>query len=165
MGLRELGYKMNFTDMQACLGRVQLRRQEEFHKRRMKIVGIYQDRLPKILPEIAWQQGWDRGRHVAHLFVVKLPVEELGTTRNDILLSMREQNIGAAVHYAPLHSMPLYNQVRRQASLPVVEWLNERIMTLPISASMDESDCNDVLEVFERTVATHDQRLRKALIP
>jgi perosamine synthetase len=158
MGLSELGYKMNYTDMQACLGRVQLRRQDEFHERRMKIVNAYQERLPKILPEITWQSGWDRGRHAAHLFVVKLPVEELGVTRNEILLAMREHNIGAAVHYAPLHPMPLYNRTRKQAAAPVAEWLDDRIMTLPISASMTERDCEDVLEVFEETLATLDQR-------
>jgi len=30
---------------------------------------------------------------------------------------------------------------------------------------MDEADCDDVLQVFEETVAAHDQRLRKAVTP
>ena len=154
MGLRDLGYKMNFTDMQACIARVQLRRQEEFHTTRMELVKRYMEQLPSILPGISWQSGWNSGRHVAHLFVVKLPIEELSVSRNQFLLELRERQIGAAVHYAPLHLMPLYNRDgQRQAQLPNAEWLEDRILTLPISASMTLDDCDDVLEAFREVTA------------
>lgn len=146
MGIRDLGYKMNFTDMQACIARVQLRRQDEFHAVREVIVKHYMQHLPEAIPGVTWQSGWDRGRHAGHLFVVKLPIEELSISRNQFLLEMRERNIGAAIHYAPLHLMPLYNRNGyRQAQLPIAEWLEDRILTLPISASMDEADCADVV--------------------
>lgn len=153
MGLTELGYKMNFTDMQACIGRVQLRRQEEFHQRRMKIVEHYQRELPAIIPAIRWQEGWNRGKHVAHLFVVFLPVEQLTVSRDEFLLLVREQNVGAAIHYAPLHTMPLYTRIREQAPLPGVETIADRILTLPISASMTDADVGDVLDALRAVVA------------
>lgn len=153
MGLRELGYKMNWTDMQACIGRVQLRRQPEFHEIRMRIVERYHRELPEILPGITWQQGWDNGgRHTAHLFVVKLPIEKLSIKRDEFLLAMRAQNIGVAIHYAPLHKMPLYNQDFEQKSLPVAEDLDRRIITMPISASITDRDCDDVLSAFKEVV-------------
>ena len=156
IGLEELGYKMNWTDLQASIARVQLRRQEEFHVTRQAIVQRYREALPAILPGITWQVGFDgQGRHAAHLFVVKLPLEHMPLTRNELLLRMREQNVGASVHYAPLHTMPLYTRERPQAALPTIEWLAPRILTLPISASMGAEDVEDVLRAL-RTALTTD---------
>lgn len=162
MGLTELGYKMNYTDMQACIGRVQLRRQKEFNERRLHIVTRYLKELPSILPGIGFQAGLGTNHHVAHLFVVRLPIEQLTVTRDEFLLLMRERNIGAAVHYAPLHRMPLYNAEAPQAVLPKVEALSDRILTMPISASMTDADVDDVLEAFSKVVEKTRIKLRTA---
>jgi len=150
MAISELGYKMNYTDMQACIGRVQLERQPEFLARRLSIVQKYNRELPKVWPALRRQDGLGLPGHVAHLYVVELPLEELTITRDEFVVAMRDENVGAAVHYAALHRMPLYNRTARQPDLPVVEQLEDRIMTLPISASMDESDCADVISAFRR---------------
>src|SRR5207248_544246 len=89
-------------------------------------------------------------RHAAHIFVVQLPIERMATTRNQLLLDLRARNIGASVHYAPLHTMPLYNEQRRHPRLPTAEHLENRILTLPISASMTERDAADVLVALEQ---------------
>lgn len=154
IALSQLGYKMNYTDMQACIGRVQLLRQQEFHTRRMAIVDRYCQRLPEIMPRIKWQTGVQSGGHSGHLFVVQLPIEQLAISRDEFVLLMRERNIGVAIHYAPLHKMPLYNQRYKQPTLPNVESLADRIVTLPISASMSPSDADDVLTAFEEVIAS-----------
>lgn len=153
MGLTELGYKMNFTDLQAAIGRVQLRRQGEFQVRRRAVVHRYKTELPRILPAIRWQDGLGSAGHAAHLFVVQLPIEQLDVTRDQFFLALRELNIGAAIHYSPLHTMPLYTAIRQQATLRNVERLSQRILTLPISASMTEEDAGDVVEAFSHVVA------------
>jgi dTDP-4-amino-4,6-dideoxygalactose transaminase len=40
VGITQLGYKANYTDLQAAIGRVQLRRQGEFQARRLALAGI-----------------------------------------------------------------------------------------------------------------------------
>lgn len=166
MGLTELGYKMNYTDMQACIGRVQLRRQPELNERRATIVQKYLRELPAAIPDIRFQAGLGTVGHVAHLFVVKLPIERLDVTRDELLLLMRERNVGAAIHYAPLHKMPLYNQAAPQARLPKVESIADRILTLPISASMTTADADDVIAALADIFEKHEKkasRLRPAL--
>ena len=155
MALTELGYKMNYTDMQACIGRVQLRRQPELNEQRAVIVQKYLNELPAAMPDIKFQAGLGTAGHVAHLFVVKLPIERMTITRDEVLLLMREKNIGAAIHYAPLHKMPLYGE---QARLPKVESVADRILTLPISASMTPADADDVIEALTSIVETHSKR-------
>jgi dTDP-4-amino-4,6-dideoxygalactose transaminase len=143
-GIRELGYKMNFTDLQASFGRVQLRRQGEFHTIRLGIAEKYCEALPQINPSIKWQANLLRPHHSRHLFQILLPLEEIALTRNDLLLQLRSRNVGASIHYAPLHFMPLYGA--NQPSLPSTELICNRIMTLPISSSMTIADADYVLD-------------------
>jgi dTDP-4-amino-4,6-dideoxygalactose transaminase len=144
-GIEELGYKMNYTDLQAAIGRVQLRRQPELAARRRQIVEHYLHALAPVQPPLAFQRNIMHGGHARHLLVVKLPTTELAMSRNDILLALRRRNIGASIHYAPLHTMPVYQSSGR-ASLPNTEALADRIMTLPISASMTIADVDGVVE-------------------
>jgi len=49
-------------------------------------------------------------------------------------------NIGASIHYAPLHLMPLYLTDSKHQFLPITEKISNLILTLPISASLTESE-------------------------
>ena len=148
--LTELGYKMNFTDLQACIARVQLRRQRGFFRSRLAVARRYVRRLRGLSPSVGLQAGVDGRAHARHLFVVTLPRGHGVGDRDDLLLELRARNIGATIHYAPLHKMPLYG--RRSPSLPVTEGICMRIMTLPISASMSPADadyvCDHLAEVL-----------------
>jgi perosamine synthetase len=146
-GVQELGYKMNYTDLQASIGRVQLRRQEEFHAVRLEIARRYCEGLRQIHPFIRWQSNLLHPHHSRHLFQILLPLEHMALTRNDLLLQLRARNVGASIHYAPLHYMPLYGA--HQPSLPGTEALASRLMTLPISASMTVADADYVLEQLQ----------------
>jgi len=144
-GIAELGYKMNYTDLQAAIGRVQLRRQGEFAAVRLAIARHYAAALPAIHPGIGMQRDLCGPGHARHLFQIRLPVERLVRSRDEILLTMRTRGIGASIHYTPLHLMPLYADPGAPA-LPATEDLARRIMTLPISASMTITDADRVLE-------------------
>lgn len=134
--LSELGFKMNFTDLQAAIARVQLRRQLEFARRRLQIARHYLRRLRALQPRLSFQAGITAAGHARHLFVILLPPKHPGLPlRDDLLQALRLRNIGATIHYAPLHYMPLYRHNRR-VLLPATERVYGGIMTLPISASM-----------------------------
>lgn len=142
-GLTELGYKMNFTDLNATIGRVQLRRQPDFRAIRSKIAQRYLDALAGADTGIGFQSGLLEPRHARHLFPVMLPLERMRETRDQFVLRLRDRNIGASIHYAPLHLMQLYGPPA-SAPLPATEHLAARNVTLPISASMSLQDADDV---------------------
>jgi len=144
--LIELGYKMNYTDLNACIGRVQLQRQAEFHAIRQEIANVYLRRLGSLSKKLLHQSGLKLESHARHLFVVKLPLDEMVLSRNELVLKLRAKNIGASIHYVPLHTMPLYALGASATSLPITEKLAGEIMTLPISASMTLADANDVID-------------------
>jgi dTDP-4-amino-4,6-dideoxygalactose transaminase len=144
-GIAELGYKMNFIDLQACIGRVQLRRQPEFRARRIEIARCYRNLLGAPALGIGFQNSLLEDSHSRHLFVITLPLERMRLSRDDFVLALRERNVGASIHYAPLHAMLLYHP-DGQPALPVTERLASRIVTLPISASMSLADAEYVVE-------------------
>lgn len=151
-GVETLGYKMNFTDLQACIGRVQLRRQDEFSKTRIALARRYRERVAGI-PGLDFQVGSFDDTHARHLLVAKLPVERLGRSRNEILLTLRERNIGASIHYLPLHHMPFYAPFAGR--LPVTDDLANRIMTLPIGASMTLDDVDYVADHLQALLGSN----------
>jgi dTDP-4-amino-4,6-dideoxygalactose transaminase len=154
--LTELGYKMNFIDLQAAIGRVQLRRQPEFRTLRADIARLYCDELECLEPRLRFQSEVLHRRHARHLFTVTLPLDRLNVSRDEFLLQLRAMNIGASIHYAPLHMMPLYAPFG-PSRLAQTEQLADAILTLPISSSMTLEDARHVTaafqEVFYRSLA------------
>ncbi len=146
--LSELGYKMNFTDLQAAIGRVQLRRQPEFHSLRSEVAQIYRETLCGLEPSLLFQSEVLHSRHARHLFAVTLPIDDMRMSRDEFLLELREMNVGASVHYAPLHTMPLYGCSGRSV-LVQTERLSRALVTLPISSSMSLGEARQVTEIFE----------------
>jgi perosamine synthetase len=144
--ISELGYKMNFTDLQAALGRAQLKRFAELQARRAQIAHYYLERIAAEAPEVRCQAGLAEASHARHLFVVQLPLESMRVGRDQFLLSFRARKLGATLHYSPLHSMPLYRSRARALPLPATEDVAKRILTLPISASMTTEDARDVCD-------------------
>ncbi|MFT3735719.1 MAG: DegT/DnrJ/EryC1/StrS family aminotransferase [Rhodocyclaceae bacterium] len=147
-GIAELGYKMNFTDLQAAIGRVQLRRLDDMAVQRKRVAAHYKARLPDDLP---FQDEVFEERHARHLLVARFEPSKTGMSRNEILLALRARNVGASIHYAPLHRQPLYLDSNCGA-LPVTEHVAEEIMTLPISARMTIADADYVIEQLEQVL-------------
>ncbi len=150
--LAEIGFKMNFTDLQAAIARVQLRRQPEFALRRRQLARQYLRRLQPLNPRLGFQAGIVDAGHARHLFVIRLPSRRGKPSRDELLHALRLRNIGATVHYAPLHHMPLYRHNRR-VLLPNTERVYRGIMTLPISACMTREDvdyvCDHLTQLLE----------------
>lgn len=151
-GLTELGFKMNYTDLQASIGRVQLRRQNEFYRMRFNIANRYYERLGVLFPYMQFQSHILHPHHSRHLFQILLPLAEMRLSRNELLLELRNRNIGASIHYAPLHLMPLYRDKEQQPVLPNTEAIYERIITLPISASMNMDDADYIIEQLKELI-------------
>jgi perosamine synthetase len=150
--ISELGYKMNFTDLQASIGRVQLKRQGVMQKHRVDLAACYLERLNSAGLGLRFQRGLGTSEHAHHLFVIRLPIGPR-LSRNQVLLDLRARNIGASIHYAPLHTQPLYRAYARHP-LPHTEELMHEILTLPIGPSVSQDDASavagDLLELIRR---------------
>ena len=147
-GLSELGYKMNFTDLQAAIGRVQLARFDAMAAHRLRLAQHYQERFKALGDTITFQQGAFSESHARHLLVASFDPAITGMSRDALMLALRQRNIGASIHYTPLHNMPLYAHCHT-SELPMTEKLAAQIMTLPISAKMMLGDVDYVMNHIE----------------
>lgn len=139
----ELGYKMNYTDLQAAIGRVQLTRLDGMAARRLDLAREYKNGLSGLFRNLKFQDGLFEVSHARHLFVGRFDEQTTGMPRDRFLSALRERNVGASIHYAPLHLMPFYKPYARSA-LRVTEIAAPDILTLPISAKMTREDVHFV---------------------
>jgi dTDP-4-amino-4,6-dideoxygalactose transaminase len=138
-----LGFKYNLTDMQAAMGLVQLRKLDSFMDIRCRLATAYDHELADIAGLRAQPRPWsDTERHAHHLYVVQVDPDEFGIDRDDLLAALRAENIGAGVHYRAVHLHPYYHDTLglEAQDLPVATELSQRVLSLPLSATMTEDD-------------------------
>jgi dTDP-4-amino-4,6-dideoxygalactose transaminase len=139
------GFKYNMTDIAASLGRTQLLKIWNSHRRRERIAARYHAELaelPLILP--AWPKSHQI--HSWHLYPVQLESSRL---RDQFLKHLARHGVGYSMHYRPLHQMT-YWRARYGLTddrFPRATRYASRCVSLPIFPSMREEEVARVIEV------------------
>ncbi len=144
----EAGYKYNLPDMAAAIGRVQLRKADDFLRKRQQIARRYTDalegcsflRLPAYTDEHAW-----------HLYILRLQLDRLSITRDRFIEQLQERGIGASVHYIPLHIMSYYRRRYgyRPEDFPVSMEVFESAVSLPIYPNLTDSQVDRIIDTVK----------------
>jgi perosamine synthetase len=147
------GFKYNMTDIAAALGLVQLGKCDRMWQARTRIAETYHRALAD-LEEIALPAARTNVEHAWHLYPVRLALEQLRISRAEFISLMREQNIGTAVHFIPLHEHPFYRNRYgyRREDFPNASNAYERLVSLPIYPAMTDSDVTDVVTVVRDVI-------------
>ena len=140
------GFKYNLTDIAAALGLHQLKRANEFQRRRQEIAECYQRAfadLPLILPA----QATAGEMHAWHLYVVRL-AEGAAVSRDMFIERLFDAGIGCSVHYIPLHLHPYWRERYglRPEQFPHSQQAYERMVSLPLYTRMTDADVQRVVE-------------------
>lgn len=141
----EMGYKYNLTDYAACFGLWQIRKIDEWQKRRTEIFQRYIEGLNHIdsihLPNII--EG-----HSKHLFVIRLRLEKWSISRNSFIDKMNKKGIGLAVHYKPLHQLSYYKKKYdfNFNKFRIANALYESIISLPIYPNLSNTSLDYIIE-------------------
>jgi len=151
----DAGYKYNLTDIAAALGRVQLRRVEQMRARRAEIAARYGQALGS-LPEIEVPITRPGAAHAWHLYPVRLRLARLRIDRGRFMEELRVRQIGASVHFIPLHRQPFYARRYgyRADDFPVAEAEYQRLVSLPIYSLMSDQDAQAVVAAVAEIVET-----------
>ncbi len=141
------GFKYNMTDMQASLGLWQMRRLDEFQKRRREVVAAYS---AAFAGEKALQVPVERAEvsHAWHLYALRLRPDVLRIDRNRFIEELAARNIGTSVHFIPIHIHPYYRDRYgfRPDDFPVALENYERILSLPLNPGLSDEDVTDVIQ-------------------
>ncbi|MEI6458908.1 MAG: DegT/DnrJ/EryC1/StrS aminotransferase family protein [Pseudomonadota bacterium] len=147
------GGKFNLTDVAAAVGLGQLRRLEDFNRRRELLASRYAARLeahvdPEWLPLPGDGHSW-------HMYPLLAPLTQLGMTRDALIAAMRERGIGLGIHYPCVPAMRYYRgRGWNPADFPNAARIGAQTVSLPLFPAMADSDvdrvCDALLELLPR---------------
>ena len=152
------GYKYNMMDIQAAIGIHQLKRIDDYLKRRQVIWQRYDEALMD-LPVIVPAPPEENTVHARHLYTLLLDLDRLHEARDTIQHDLYNENIGTGIHYISLHLHKYYAQTYnyRYGDFPSAEFISERTISLPLSAKLRDQDVEDVITAVRKVVKKYSK--------
>lgn len=141
-----VGYNLRFNEIQAAIGRVELRNLDRLNEHRRRVATRYTERLSHFVetpPEKEWASS------VYHMYVIRTD------RRDELAKHLQSRGISTGIHYPVAnHQQPaitkLYPDLR---ALPRTEQIVNEILSLPIYGELPMEDvdyvCDAVLEFFD----------------
>ena len=145
----DLGYNYRITDFQCALGLSQLKKLDEWLKKRRDIAHRYDAAFNEHSFVTPLSRKLDI-EHAYHLYVVKIKDQDGGINRDVVFKKMREKGIFVNVHYIPVHLHPFY--VRQFSTgpglCPKAEKAYKEIVSLPMFPSLSADQIRMVIEAL-----------------
>lgn len=123
--IEEPGWNFDMTDIEAAIGREQLKKVESLNLKRNKIVQMYNRAF----------HLQNSGNHLYRILV---------DNRNEFLVNMKSAGIQCGIHYLPLHLMKGYLKYAK-SKLPVTEFVGARCVSLPLYPDLSENEIKHII--------------------
>jgi dTDP-4-amino-4,6-dideoxygalactose transaminase len=148
--VEEAGMKANFTDLQAAIGREQLRRLPAWQQRRAAIAARYDAQLAGLEGlELPPRPAADA--HAWHLYIVRIHPRPFGIDRDTAAERLAEAGIGTSVHFIPVHHLPYFRKLlglEACGELSAADQIFPRLLSLPMFPGLTDSDVDRVCEAL-----------------
>jgi dTDP-4-amino-4,6-dideoxygalactose transaminase len=140
----KIGFNLRFNEINAAVGREQLKVLDDLNGRRRHVAALYRRELSGFdglsLPpdDVAGQS-----ESVYHLFVIRLKDHD---TRDQLARHLHDANIETGVHYpVPNHRQPaITDRFGPQPELPKTEDYTRRILSLPMYPDLSDAQAQTV---------------------
>ena len=147
----ELGYNYRITDVQAALGLSQLQRIDTMQAERQARADRY-DRLLADLPLKLPARPADRVS-AWHLYVIELAAGAR-CDRATLFGTLRDAQIGANMHYIPIHTHPYYERMGfERGDFPASVAYYENAVTIPLFPDMTDEEQDFVVKTIREAIA------------
>lgn len=144
-----VGYNLRFNEIQAAIGRVELRNIDKLNEHRRRVAALYTERLSGVVktpPEKEWACA------VYHMYVIRTE------RRDELAKHLQGSGIGTGIHYPVAnHQQPAVKKLYADLpKLPETEAAVKEILSLPIYGELPLEDvdyvCDAILEFFGKEV-------------
>lgn len=149
------GLKANMTDLQAAIGRAQLRRFGGWQARRALLANHYDEALDGT-PGLKLPARPDKGDHAWHLYVLQIQ-PEYGTTRDQLIQALADHGIHCSVHFTPIHHLPYFQHHLDPELLgqhPNADTAFQQILSLPLYPGLALPDLDYITEWISSLTTT-----------
>jgi dTDP-4-amino-4,6-dideoxygalactose transaminase len=143
-----VGYNLRFNEIQAAVGRLQLKRLEGFNESRRQVARRYNEGLggtPVMTPRV---EDW--AEPVFHLYVIQT------SERDSLATYLKEKGVQTGIHYpVPCHLQPaVKNTLGPQPRLKKTEEVAKKILSLPMYPELKNEEvefvCITIREFFNK---------------
>lgn len=135
-----IGFNSRLDDMQASFLRIKLKVLDTDNQRRRAIANQYLEGLKNTKIVLPFYEGSQN--HVFYAFVVEVD------NRDDFIQFLNQNNIQSLIHYpVPPHKQKALSEWS-YLRLPLTEKIHKRIISLPISPVMSDTDVQTVIAIL-----------------
>ena len=158
------GFKYNLTDVAAAIGIHQLRRSDQLHRQRTQWAQLYSEMLADV-EELVLPRQLPNRVHSWHLYVIRLRLDRLRISREEVIKALKQAGITTSVHWTPLHMHPYYRERYGYVpeDLPVAAQIYPECITLPLFPDMSWGQVSYVCETLRTLIARNLNRSSAAL--
>jgi dTDP-4-amino-4,6-dideoxygalactose transaminase len=152
----DLGYNYRITDIQCALGISQMKRLDEFRRRRREIVNSYNDAFSNI-KNVRIPFEADDCETNFHLYVLLFDFESIGTDRAGFMRKMKERGIQTQVHYIPVHLQPYFRKIlnTKWGDYPNAEHYYKKCLSIPLYPALNNNDIRLVIDTVTNIIKNH----------
>ena len=144
--MHELGFNYRMTDIQAALGIEQLKKNDEWVKKRRKIVSNY-DKAFKNVEQLIPQKHPDKnGEYSYHLYIIQCE------KRAELYQFLKENDVNTQVHYIPIHLQPYYKNKYGygRGDFPESEKYYDNALSLPLYQTLKDSEQEHIISLVKK---------------
>ncbi|CDG65798.1 MAG: perosamine synthetase [Methanobacterium sp.] len=141
-----LGYNFRMTDIAAAIGLAQLKKLDEFNRKRIEnaeyitehLKGISTIEPPYVSPNV---------KHVFHQYTVRVRDGK----RNDLMNFLNQEGIGTGIHYPiPIYKQELYQNLGYTDHCSETEKAAAEVLSLPVHPSLTVEDLGKIVITLEQ---------------
>ena len=144
-----LGYNYRMTDIQAALGLSQINRLAKYVDRRQELAKRYNELLKDFPLKLPFQN--DDCYSSFHLYVIRLDLDKITTSHQEVFESLRDNNIMVNLHYIPIHLQPFYLDMGfSEGDYPEAEKYYSDAISIPLHPSLSFEDQDFVVGCLRR---------------
>jgi len=156
-----LGFNYRMTDVEAAIGREQLRRLPTMLARRRRNAELLFEILGD-LPGVGVPTVSNHVEHSWHQFCITVDPKAFGCGRDELAQLLKVEGIPTGVHYPRgLHQQPILKDHVRSRPLPVTEYLGKHTLALPIHHGLIDKDVRFIANGV-RSAAAHSYQVQQA---
>ncbi len=143
----DLGFNYRMTELQAAMGVSQMKRLNEFVSARHELAQGYYTKLENLPVTLPYQLPDTYSG--LHLFVIRLKLDDISLSHQQVFNALRERGIGVNLHYIPVHTQPYYQDLGfTEGEFPESEQYYREAISLPMFHGMTEAQQNTVVDVL-----------------
>jgi dTDP-4-amino-4,6-dideoxygalactose transaminase len=146
-----LGHNYRMPEIQAAIGRVQLKKLPSFLESREKNATVLTEGLREKVTSLDPPVVEEWAKHSWYLYTTRVEKGRTLVARNDLMKKLAENGINAAAYYeSPIHLSPYYIRAfgYKKGNFPLSEKTADEVLSLPCHPAVTSQDTTRIIDVL-----------------